>query len=66
MAYKGAIEEFFKEERIMGGKYSIVAKNVDSICWEYSDYGIKNIISLFIKSIYCFSRFDLVEIRKHG
>lgn len=52
------------EGRIMGNKYSIVAKNFNSIYWEYSDYGINNIISLFIKSIYCFSRFDMLEIRK--
>lgn len=50
----------------MGGKYSIIAKNVDSFYWEYSDYGIKNIFMLFIKSIYCFSRFEIVEIGKHG
>lgn len=49
----------------MGSRYSIMAKKVDSFYWDYSDYCIKNILMLFIKAIYCFSRYKIVEIRKH-
>lgn len=50
----------------MGGKYSITARNKDDICWEYNDYRIPNILVLFFKAIYCFAKYEIVEVGKHG
>lgn len=50
----------------MGGKYSIIARNKNDICWEYDDYYVKNVLMLFFKAIYCFAKYEIVEIVKHG
>lgn len=50
----------------MGGKYSIIAKHINSPYWEYDDYYIKNVLILFFKAVYCFAKYDIVEVGKHS
>lgn len=50
----------------MGGKYSITAKHLNSPYWEYDDYYVPNALVLLFKAIYCFAKYDIVDIGKHG
>ena len=48
----------------MGGKYSIIARNRDDKCWEYCDYYVPNVLVLFFKAVYCFAKYEIVEVVK--
>lgn len=50
----------------MGRRYSIFAKNREDKFWEYNDCYITNVLTLFFKAIYCCTKYDVVEIMKHG
>ena len=45
----------------MGGKYSIIARNLDDLAWQYGWYG--NSFSKFIcKSVYALAHYEVVQI----
>ena len=49
----------------MGGKYSIIARNLDDLAWQYNWYG--NSFIIFIsKSVYALTHYEVVQIGKHG
>ncbi len=49
----------------MGGKYSVTARGLDSIFWEYDWYG-DSFIVFVAKAIYALSKYEVVDIGKHG
>ena len=49
----------------MGGKYSVMARNLDGLYWEYSWYG-DALIVFITKAIYAFTKYEVVNIGKHG
>ena len=49
----------------MGGKYSVMARNLDGLYWEYSWYG-DALIVFITKAIYAFTKYEVVDIGKHG
>lgn len=49
----------------MGGKYSVIAKQLNDFAWEYSWYG-KSLIKFIAKSIYALVKYEVVDIGKHG
>ena len=46
---------------IMGGKYSITARNYDDIAWQYDLY-TNNLIAFLKACIKCLVKYELVEI----
>lgn len=49
----------------MGGKYSVMARNLDGLYWEYSWYG-DALIAFIVKAIYTLTKYEVVDIGKHG
>ena len=49
----------------MGGKYSVMARNLDGLYWEYSWHG-DTFIVFIAKAIYALSKYEVVDIGKHG
>ena len=49
----------------MGGKYSVIARQLESFAWEYDWYG-NSLIKFMAKSIYALIKYEVVEMGKHG
>lgn len=49
----------------MGGKYSVIARSLDCLYWEYSWHG-DTFIVFIAKAIYALSKYEVVDIGKHG
>ena len=49
----------------MGGKYSVMARALKCLYWEYSWYGDSFVIFV-AKSIYALAKYEVVDIGKHG
>lgn len=49
----------------MGDKYSVIARNLDDIVWQYGWYG-HSLIKFISKSIYALTHYEVVQIGKHG
>lgn len=49
----------------MGGKYSVVARGLKCLYWEYDWYG-DSLIKFIAKAIYALGKYEVVDIRKHG
>lgn len=49
----------------MGGKYSVVARSIDSLYWQYDWYG-DSLVVFIAKAIYALSKYEIVDIRTHG
>lgn len=49
----------------MGGKYSIIARNLDDLAWQYDWYG-NSLIMFISKSVYALTHYEVVQIGKHG
>lgn len=49
----------------MGGKYSVLARQLTDVAWEYSWYG-DSLMAFILKSIYALCKFEVMEVGKHG
>ena len=49
----------------MGGKYSIIARNLNDLVWQYDWYG-NSVIKFICKSVYTLIHYEVVQIDKHG
>ena len=49
----------------MGGKYSVIARQLDDMAWQYDWYG-NSLIVFIAKAIYALSKYEVVDIGKHG
>lgn len=49
----------------MGGKYSIMARQLEDFGWEYDWYG-NSFIKFICKSVYALTRYEVVQMGKHG
>ena len=54
-----------KKGRVMGGKYSVIAKDLEDFAWQYSWYG-NSFLKFIAKSIYAFTHYEVCKIGKHG
>ena len=52
-------------EKIMGGKYSVEARNLHDKFWPVVEY-TDNFFKFIILSIKCFKKYDVVLLGKHG
>ena len=52
-------------EVVMGGKYSVIARQLDDLAWTYDWYG-NSLIKFIAKSIYALIKYEVVEVGKHG
>ena len=52
-------------EKIMGGKYSVEARNLHDKFWPVVEY-TNNFFKFIILSIKCFKKYDVVLLGKHG
>lgn len=50
-----------KRGRVMGGKYSIIARNLDDLAWQYGWYG-NSFIKFICKSVYALAHYEVVQI----
>ena len=49
----------------MGGKYSVIARQLDDMAWQYDWYG-NSFIVFIAKAIYALTKYEVVDIGKHG
>lgn len=49
----------------MGGKYSIMARQLEDFDWEYDWYG-NSLFKFICKSVYALTHYEVVQIGKHG
>lgn len=49
----------------MGGKYSVIARDISDFAWEYDWYG-NSLIVFIAKSIYALAKYEVVDMGKHG
>ena len=49
----------------MGGKYSVTARSLDGLYWEYDWYG-NSFIAFIAKAVYVLAKYEVVCIGKHG
>ena len=52
-------------EKIMGGKYSVEARNLHDKFWPVVEY-TDNLFKFITLSIKCFKKYDVVLLGKHG
>lgn len=49
----------------MGGKYSVIARQLSDMAWQYDWYG-NSLLKFIIKSIYALTHYEVVDLGKHG
>ena len=49
----------------MGGRWSVLARNLDDDSWAVMDYN-QNLLGFIFKGIHCLIKYDVVELGKHG
>lgn len=49
----------------MGGRYSVISRNVDDAVWDYDLY-TNSFLKFIIASVKCFMKYEVVQLGKHG
>lgn len=49
----------------MGGKYSVIARQLDDMAWQY-DWCGNSFIVFVVEAVYALMKYEVVDIGKHG